>query len=319
MVLKPQALSAGDCFGIFAPASPVRSEFVARGLDFLSQSGYRWRRGDALLERSYHVAGSVAVRLRDFENLLLAPEIKGLIAARGGYGSMNLLPQLNYDLVSRYPKVILGFSDITALQMALWQKIGLITFSGPMLAVEMARSGSINEALLWALLTGVDTAVVNPLLSASLASNKIVFVRSRSFSGRLLGGTLTMLAAITGTPYMPDFAGKIIFLEDRGEPLYRIDRALTQLRLHGVFNAPAAVVCGDFSLPDSSEVPRLINFLQNFFAVDDFPVLINFPYGHIPQSFIFPQGCKMQFKCHDRKISLLESPVQKVTPLVVNS
>jgi len=310
MPLKPSAVQKGDCLGIFAPASPVRQEFVEKGHDYLLQSGYSFLDGAALAARAYHVAGDLHLRLTDFENLLVDPEVKGLIAARGGYGSMTLLPHLNYDLIRRNPKIIMGFSDITALQLALWHKIELITFSGPMLAVEMARPDTVNSSLLWALMTGADVKLLNLLLSAGLESQSIEFLRAGTFSGRLLGGTLTILAALAGSAYMPDFSGKIIFLEDRGEPLYRIDRALTQLRLSGVFNDPAAVVCGDFALPaNSCESLQLRTFLREFFADDDFPVLLNFPYGHISQSFIFPQGCRMQFECRGRKISLLESPV----------
>jgi len=309
MVLKAQALYRGDCLGIFAPASPVREEYVNRGKKFLSQSGYRFCEGNSLYDRNYHVAGDIEARLADFESLILNPEVGGLVAARGGYGSMALLPRLNFELIRKHPKIILGFSDITALQMALWHKIGLITFSGPMLAVDMARPDTVNSDLLWALLSGADAGELNPLLSASLAAPEIEFLRPDTFSGRLLGGTLTILAALAGTGFMPNFTGKIIFLEDRGEPLYRIDRALTQLRLAGVFKSPAAVICGDFALPNQAEEPLLSDFLRNFFAVDDFPVLLNFPYGHCPRSFIFPQGCEMQFECHERKIFLLESPV----------
>ncbi len=309
MVLKAQALYKGDCLGIFAPASPVRPEYVRRGHKFILQAGYRFRDGNSLYERKYHVAGDTGTRLKDFVSLLHDPEIKALVAARGGYGSMTLLPQLDFELLSKYPKIILGFSDVTALQMALWHKIGLITFSGPMLAVDMARSETVNSELLWALLSGAQAESVNPLLSAYLAGSNIEFLRPETFSGRLLGGTLTILAALAGTGFMPDFTGKIIFLEDRGESLYRVDRALTQLRLAGVFKEPAAVVCGDFALSNSDERTLLPNFLREFFSTDNFPVLINFPYGHTPRSFIFPQGCKMQFACRKRKISLLESPV----------
>ncbi len=309
-MLRPPAIQKGDCLGIFAPASPVRQEFVEKGHNYLLQSGYNYRDGAALAARAYHVAGDLNSRLIDFEDLLVDTSVKGLIAARGGYGSMTLLPQLNYELIRRHPKMILGFSDITALQLALWHKIELITFSGPMLAVEMARSDMVNSSLLWALMSGADVKLLNPMLSASLASKNIEFIRPGTFAGRLLGGTLTIIAALAGSAYMPDFSDKIIFLEDRGEPLYRVDRALTQLRLNGVFDNPVAVVCGDFTLPaKSSESLRLKTFLHEFFAADDFPVLMNFPYGHIPQSFIFPQGGKMQFECRERKISLLESPV----------
>ena len=126
-----------------------------------------------------------------------------------------------------------------------------------------------------------------------------------------MGGTLTLLASLVGTPYMPDFSGKIIFIEDRGEPLYRLDRALTQLRQAGVFQAPAAVVCGDLSGVRIGEEKLLNEFLRSFFADDDFPVLFNFTYGHCPQSFIFPQGVDMQFACQRRKIILLEHAVTR--------
>ena len=310
MPLRPPAIKKGDCLGIFAPASPVRPEFVEKGHNYLLQSGYSFRDGAELSARAYHVAGDLHLRLIDFENLLVDSAVNGLIAARGGYGSMTLLPHLNYELIRRNPKVVLGFSDVTALQLALWHKIELITFSGPMLAVEMARPETVNSSLLWALMTGADVKLLNLLLSTSLESEAIEFLRPDTFSGRLLGGTLTIIAALAGSAYMPDFSDKIIFLEDRGEPLYRIDRALTQLRLSGVFNAPVAVVCGDFTLPaNSCESLQLKTFLREFFADDDFPVLLNFPYGHIAQSFIFPQGGRMQFECRERKISLLESPV----------
>jgi len=309
MVLKAQALCEGDCIGIFAPASPVRSEYVNRGKEFLRQSGYRFCEAHSLYGRNHHVAGDSKARRADIENLILNPEVRALVAARGGYGSMTLLSQLNFEMIRKYPKIILGFSDITALQLALWHKIGLITFSGPMLAVDMARAETVNSDLLWALLAGADAGVLNPLLSASFAGSEIDFLRSGTFSGRLLGGTLTILAALAGTVFLPDFTGKIIFLEDRGEPLYRIDRTLTQLRLAGIFASPAAVVCGDFALPNKTEESLLPGFLRDFFAADDFPVLINFPYGHCPRSFIFPQGCKMQFECRERKISILERPV----------
>ena len=310
-ILKAPVLQFGDQLGIFAPASPVRLEYVRKGQEYLTQSGFRNREGGSLLGRSYHVAGDLRARLADFENLLLDPEVKGLIAARGGYGSLPLLPFLDFALIGRHPKIILGFSDLTALQLALWQRLKLVTFSGPMLAVEMARPGTVNSALLWGLLTGAKEAEVKPLLSAYLVSQKIEYLRASRFSGRSLGGTLTLLASLVGTPYMPDLAGKIIFIEDRGEPLYRIDRALTQLRLAGVFNSPAAVVCGEFSLPNKIEEPLLPNFLKDFFAGDDFPVLINFSYGHCPQSFIFPQGIMMEFDCRRGMITLLESAVRE--------
>jgi len=308
--LKAPALQAGDQLGIFAPASPVRLEYVRKGQEFLALSGFGNREGDSLFNRSYHVAGDLSKRLADFEGLLSDSEVKGLVAARGGYGTLPLLPLLDFDFIARYPKIILGFSDLTALQLALWQRLKLVTFSGPMLAVEMARPEMVNSSLLWGLLTGAAESELKSLLSAYLVSEKLECLRPGTFSGRSLGGTLTLLASLVGTSYMPDFAGKIIFIEDRGESIYRLDRSLTQLRLAGIFDSPAAVVCGDFNLPNIIEKPLLADFLKAFFAEDDFPVLINFNYGHCSQSFIFPQGVMMEFDCRRRVIRLLESAVE---------
>ena len=308
--LKAPALRTGDQLGLFAPASPVRHEYVHKGQEYLALCGFRYREGRSLFSRSHHVAGDPQTRLADFVDLLGDPQVKGLVAARGGYGSLQLLPLLDFEFIRQHPKVILGFSDLTALQLALWQRLQLVTFSGPMLAVEMARNEMVNSSLLWALLTGKAEAELKSLLSAYLASDKLESLRFKTFSGRALGGTLSLMTSLVGTPYMPDFNGKVIFVEDRGEPLYRLDRALTQLRLAGVFKAPAAVICGDFSLPNKTEEPLLSGFLKAFFAKDDFPVLLNFNYGHCPQSFILPQGVMMQFDCSKREITLLERAVK---------
>ena len=309
--IKPAALKTGDMVGIFAPASPVQREFVDRGLAWLEEAGFRCRPGAALYRRSYHVAGETGERRADFEEFLRTGEIRALLAARGGYGCLPLLAELDYELVRHHPKVIMGFSDVTALLLALWHKSRLVTFSGPMPAVEMARPGWVNDKLLWALLQGAELAQIDSLMSEYLADPGLEFLRPGDFQGVALGGTLTLLASLVGTPYMPDFTGKIIFIEDRGEPLYRIDRALTQLRLAGVFKAPAAVVCGDFSQGRIGEEKLLQKFMRSFFADDDFPVLFNFNYGHCPQSFIFPQGISMQFACQNRNIVLSESAVNR--------
>ncbi len=309
--LKPSSLVSGNCFGIFAPASPVRSEFVERGRRWLREAGFGSRVGQHLFRRRYHVAGSLEERRADFENLLTDDRVRALVAARGGYGCLPLLERIDYGLVSRHPKIILGFSDVTALQLALWRKIRLVTFSGPMLAMAMARSGTVNDELLWALLRGGEPSLVSALCSRYLQTPEIEFIRPGDFSGEVLGGTLTILSSLVGTPYMPDFTDRIIFIEDCGEPLYRIDRALTQLRLAGLFKDPAAVVCGDFSNLRPNEAGMLPAFFREFFAGDGFPVVLNFRYGHCPQSFILPQGVRMQFACQSREIVMSESAVER--------
>ncbi len=305
----PRALPPGGRIGIFAPAAPIRREFLERGVAWLTAAGFTCDTGRYLYRRCHHLAGSREERCNDFNTLLLISGIAALFAARGGYGCLHLLPGIDYRRAADAARIILGFSDITALQLALWHKIRLVSFSGPMPAVEMARPGWVNEALLWALLMGAEKEYLNSLLSRYLESDEIAFLRPGTVAGPALGGNLTVLASLAGTPYLPDFSGAVVFLEDRGEPLYRIDRALSQLRLAGVFRAPAAVVCGRFTeLRPDEEILRE-EFLRHFFAADLFPVVLNFHYGHCLSSFILPQGVNMQIACQERRICLLERPV----------
>jgi muramoyltetrapeptide carboxypeptidase len=275
----------------------------------LAAAGFSCRLGAHIHSNGYHLAGSSIERCSDLQELLQDPEVDALIAARGGFGCLHLLSRFDYGLAATTAKPVVGFSDVTALQLALWHKCRLVTFSGPMLAVELARPGRANEELLWAQLGGAGLDHINAMMSDYMKDERVEFLRPANFFGFALGGNLTVLASLAGSSYMPDFTGAIIFLEDRGEPLYRIDRALSQLRLAGVFQAPAAVVCGDFSSPRSGEESMLTEFLCQFFGDDSFPVILNFNYGHCQQSFVFPQGIDMQIACQKREIMLAERPV----------
>ena len=302
----PGAVHSGDAVGIIAPASPIKSDFLLKGLQYLQSIGYKGVPSTNLGCRTHHVAGSFQARLDDFHQMFFNPDIKAVFAARGGYGSAHLIRKLDYSLLARNPKLLVGYSDITTLQLALWHKIRMHSISGPMVAVEMAHPDSINEPLFKNILSGT-LPEVNKLMSAYLDDGNISFLRRNNVvRGRLLGGTLSVISSMIGTPFFPDFSGAILIIEEHGERIYRLDRYLTQLRLAGVFDRVSMVIIGKLILPDQQENSFLQTFINDFFADDSFPVVSNFRYGHCPQSFIFPQGVEMEFNLPGRQISVLK-------------
>ncbi len=302
----PGAVHSGDAVGIIAPASPVKSGFLLKGLRYLQSLGYKGVPAINLGCRAHHVAGSFQSRLDDLHQMFLNPDIKAVFAARGGYGSAHLLRKLDYSLLADKPKLLVGYSDITTLQLALWHEIRMHSISGPMVAVEMARPDSVNEPLFAGILSGI-LPKVNKLMSAYLDDENIGFLRRNNVvRGRLLGGTLSVIAAMIGTPFFPDFSGAILIIEEHGERIYRLDRYLTQLRLAGVFDRVSMVIIGKLILPDRQENLLLPAFINDFFADDSFPLVLNLRYGHCPQSFIFPQGGEIEFNLPARRISVLK-------------
>jgi len=302
----PCAVYPGNMVGVFSPASPIKNDLLLKGQGWLQKFGFKVVPAANLACRSHHVAGSFQERLDDFYQMFTSPEIKAVFAARGGYGSAHLIDKLDYSLLAGNPKLLVGYSDITTLQLALWHKIRMHSISGPMVAVEMARPDSINELLLKSILSGTFSAV-NKLMTVYLDDEKISFLRQNNVvRGRLLGGTLSVLSSMTGTPFFPDLRGAILIIEEHGERIYRLDRYLTQLRLAGVFDQVSMVVIGKLILPDQRENFLLQTFINDFFADDAFPVVSNFRYGHCPQSFIFPQGVEIEFNLPDRRISVLK-------------
>ncbi|NIA19389.1 MAG: LD-carboxypeptidase [Xanthomonadaceae bacterium] len=302
----PGAVYPGDAVGIIAPASPIKEDLLLKGQGYLQKIGYNGVPAINLGCRLHHVAGFSQTRLDDFHRMFANPDIKAIFAARGGYGSAHLLGKLDYSLLADNPKLLVGYSDITTLQLALWHKIRMHSISGPMVAVEMARPDSINEPLFKNILSG-SLPEVDKLMSLCLDDENIIFLRRNNIvQGRLLGGTLSVISSMIGTPFFPDLNGAILIIEEHGERIYRLDRYLTQLRLAGVFQQVSMVIIGKLILPDQQENPLLPAFINDFFADDLFPVVSNFRYGHCPQSFIFPQGVEVEFNLPDRQISILK-------------
>lgn len=243
-MIKPYALAPGATLGIIAPASPACNYLeLELGKNLLERLGFQVALAPNTLQQNRYLAGTDKQRLSDLLRMFRDPAIDGLLCLRGGYGCMRLISRIDYRIIRNNPKILVGYSDITALQLAIWKHAGLVTFSGPMLVSDFGREAGAYT------IKHFYQAITSPLALRAIPPApgiKSNVIRPGRASGRLLGGNLTLIAATLGTPYEIDTRGAILFLEDVDEEPYRIDRMLQQLRLAGKFRFVAGVVFGEF-------------------------------------------------------------------------
>lgn len=290
MAVTPDPLREGSHLAAVSPAGPVGKGEVERGVQTLSTLGFRVTPlPNALAEREY-LAGKDTDRAADLTDAFCDEQFDGVICTRGGYGSMRLLPLLDFDLLAKHPKPFIGFSDITALQTALWQRLGWVTFSGPQLArgfggekldgwsKEQFRKTLTGEA--WGQpLDLPDGVQLRP-------------TQEGTAEGVLLGGNLAILASLCGTHYQPRFDGAVVILEETDEPPYRIDRMLTQLLQAGAFRGVRGILLGDFTQRIKGEPQDRSGTAETLLAeaLPGVPILANAPYGHIGTLWTLPLG-----------------------------
>lgn len=298
--LLPPRLRDGATIGVVAPASPVSApERIDAGIRWLESYGFTVVRGRHITDTDGYLAGRDTDRANDLMEMFLRRDIDAIACTRGGYGAMRILPLLDYAAIRRHPKIFMGFSDITALSLALHVRTGLITFAGPMVAAEMSGPPlARTEQVMWDVLSGRATK----LSAHGDGARTLVPGRAK---GTLLGGNLALVSAIMGTPFEPVWDGAILFLEDVGEPVYRIDRMLCQLRLAGVLGRIAGVVLGRFTgIPEVEPDRALETVLCEYFRPLGIPVLMDFPFGHTPDKMTLPLGARVVLDTRSRSMLL---------------
>jgi muramoyltetrapeptide carboxypeptidase len=276
-MLKPRALRQGDRIAVVAPASPFsRDEFDA-GVGELRRLGFDPVYDETVFARTRYTAGAPTLRAAAFRRAWTDPSISALVAVRGGYGSVQILPHLDCAEVRRTPKAFIGYSDNTSLLAWLTGRCGIVAFHGPMLEGRFARGPAGYDPDTFArVLTRAEPAgrIAHPQLEVLAAGEE---------RGPLFGGTLTQLAASLGTPYAFDPpAGHILFIDEIAERPYRIDRLLTQLRLAGILSRAAAVVFGEMPRCDEPGAggPAIRDVLRDLLADFGGPVIFGLPSGH---------------------------------------
>jgi len=238
--VKPPALQRGDTIGIVAPASNIRRDALDAGCEALRRLGYKPFYLDSILEKDLYFAGSVERRVRELEEMFLRDDVRAIVCARGGYGVNYLLEALNLEDIKAHPKIFVGYSDITALQIELLDSVGLVTFHGPMVAKDFSVAAGVDLASWEAAMTGKTSWTLE--LGPGSGAKPLL---PGSGEGVLYGGCLSLLVASLGTPYEISTAGTILFIEDMAEKPYRIDRMLMQLKFAGKLSGVRGIVFGE--------------------------------------------------------------------------
>lgn len=271
-------LKPGDTIGVAAPSGRFDREKLEQGVKNIKAMGFRVKLHDGIFGASRYLAGSDEQRARVLMDLFRDSEVRAVIAARGGYGAMRLLPFLDWQALRSFPKLFIGFSDATALMSCLVSRAGMKPVHGPNL-VSLAGAG--RETL-----AGVERAITGAGNRLSLADGACLVPGTAR--GRLAGGNLATLVHMMGTRFQPDFTHTILFLEDVGEPAYKIDRMLTQMRLAGLFDRIRGVVLGEFTNCANTEyLPEI--FMETFGPLK-IPVITGLQAGHGEVNQAFPLG-----------------------------
>jgi muramoyltetrapeptide carboxypeptidase len=292
-LLIPSPLKLGDLVGIVAPSGPLEPALLNVGLEFLARKGFRVVVGCNAAQRFGYLAGSDDQRCWDLNAMLRDSDIKGILFARGGYGVMRILDSVDWAAIRQYPKLLVGMSDITALQLSLYRHCGLVTLAGPMIAGQVAGGlDALSEESLMSFLS--EPFQCRDLLPAQ---SGIRVSRSGRASGTLLGGCLSLVTALTGTPHLPDFTGAILLLEDVSEPVYRIDRMLTQLKLAGVLDKVGGVILGHFLGSDNAgTVADVEGIVLELTAKKAIPIISGYPHGHALPNLTVPFGVRVEMQ-----------------------
>ena len=294
------ALPAGGVIALIAPAGPAELD-LELATQWMAARGYQLRVLPGVWEKDGYLAGSDAVRLRDLHDAFADESVDAIFCLRGGYGSPRLLAGIDFALLRRNPKPFVGYSDITALHLAITRYAGFVTFHGAMLNADLLGNKlEPTESGLWQMLSGQQSPVLEHPPAFALTT-----LAPGSASGRLQGGNLSMICATIGSAFELDDEGIILFIEDVNEPLYRVDRLLTHLRLAGKLNRLRGVLVGDFAGVDSVALHRL---LQQELGPLGIPVLAGWRSGHCNPNLTLPLGAQVRLDADQQQL-VLEQPV----------
>lgn len=273
---RPAALREGDQVMLVSPAGPLRPERLELGTKLLTDWGLRVSLAPNVHAHDGYLAGSDDQRLADVNLALREPEVRAVICTRGGYGVQRVVDGVDFAAVRADPKLVVGFSDVTALQLALWRGARLPSVHGPGAAWVPERTGPTSaESLRRALMT-VEPAVVEVDPSVESAPVRVPGIAT----GVLLGGNLSLLVSTVGTPDMPDLSGAILLLEDVNEAPYKVDRMLTHLRRAGALRGLAGVALGHFTDCEDKWPTTIVDVLGEHLGSLGVPVLGGLPIGH---------------------------------------
>jgi muramoyltetrapeptide carboxypeptidase len=312
---RPPRLAHGSRIALVAPAGPLlerddltRAEALCRAL------GYEPVMGPHAGRRYGYLAGTDEERIADLNGALREPSIDAVWCIRGGYGTTRILPRIDFEALARRPRPIMGYSDITAILNAAVARAGVVTFHGPVARASMPAftRWHFERILACAEPAGRLGRLPAPADVLVPRQDRIVCLHEGVAEGPLAGGNLTLLQCLIGTPFFPDLDGAILFLEDVGEDLYRVDRMLAHLRLVGALDRLAGAIIGRFTDLERRTADGTLGFdevLETYFSPLGIPVGYGFPVGHIDDQWTLPLGVRARFDADAGELELLEAAV----------
>lgn len=313
--IRPPRMMPGCRVALIAPAGPLlERDDLTRGAELCLALGFQPVLGTHAHRRYGYLAGTDDERLADLNAALRDPAIDAIWCLRGGFGVTRILDRVDFAALAERPRAVIGYSDITALLLAMHQLTGVITFHAPMARTPLTGFGRRHFEMV---LTGAGAAgrlgrITPPRDVLVPRSPRILPIRKGIAEGRLAGGNLSLLAALAGTRYFPDLTGALLFLEDIGEDLYRIDRMLAQLRMAGAFEKLAGVILGQFTDMKRGTGDGALGFdevLGTYFEPLGVPVASGFPIGHVDDQWTMPVGVRARLDAGAGEVEILESAV----------
>lgn len=316
-MIKPHALKSGDTVGLITPSTFVSDpDLLATAERTVRYFGLNARWGRNVKKKSGYLGGTVQEPVDDLHAMFRDTDVKAIFCLRGGYGSAQLLDRIDYELIRANPKIFTGYSDVTAVHLAIHQKTGLVTFHGPVILSRFSQytQSQFKAALFESKPIG---PITNPPDGNTLRpEHTLRTVRPGKTRGRLIGGNLTLVSTTMGTPYEIDTRGRILFLEDVDEEPYRIDRMLTQLRLAGKLDAAAGIVFGECSdckpkdyKPSFNSTFTLGEILDNILGELKIPVLSGLTIGHTDDQLTLPIGVMATLEADKGELTIEEAGV----------
>lgn len=315
--IKPKALKPGDTVGIIAPASFVEKEAdLEEARTAMEGMGLKTVFAPHVSDKFGYLAGQDRDRAEDVNAMFRRKDIDGIIAIRGGWGCLRMIPYLDYAMIRRHPKVIMGYSDLTTMLNAIYVRSGLVTFHGPVAL--STYNDYTNDYLTKAIFTSkpIGRVVQPPQSDDEKGDTTVVSLGKGRGSGPLVGGNLSLIVTTLGTPYEIDLKGKVLFLEDVGEEPYRIDRMLTHLWISGHLKKLAGLVFGKFTncVPKKVDPEYSVSFtveelLRQRIAPLGIPAISGVNIGHIKNKVTMPIGARATVDADAKTLTITEAAV----------
>ncbi|MBV6625509.1 MAG: LD-carboxypeptidase [Rivularia sp. (in: Bacteria)] len=306
VIIKPPRLKIGDTVGLISPAGIIDSADVEEARKIFTSLGLKVKTGRHILDRYGYLAGQDRNRARDVNAMFADNSVKAIIAMRGGWGGNRILPLLNYNSIRANPKIIMGYSDITSLLLAITARSGLVTFHGP---VATSTWNNFTWKYVKSILFDAEAVTMNNTLVAKLQREIITPGKAR---GRFIGGNLSVINSMLGSSYLPTWKNSILFIEDIGEDVYRVDRMLVQLKNAGILNQLSGFVFGQCTRCSMGDEPSLtlMQVLQEHIRPLKIPAWYGSMIGHIRDKFTLPIGVKVEIDANSGTIKMLEAAVR---------